>query len=486
MSGSSTVTIPGTNGTPITVSYGTGDVLHLAAQIGALLSTLQGSGNLQVTNGTMPSLPPAPAPTTPGAQNELIFNGNADNATVPSGYSYAIDLANAPSTLSAANTALITSTVAGTINITGQSTVAVENGNNLVNANGNYLISTAPGNDTISASGTGTIATDIGANVIFATGVNSISSIGQDTVVAGLGLTTVNSAGSMSLVMGNAGAGDLLTVSLSGAQSTVSTWDSDATVTVAGGQDMVVGAQALSNLIVTGSSDTLVGGSGAETINALSNPLLFGGTGPVSFVGGAGASTIMGASGGIEQVTVGAGGVMLSAGAGNSSTVTSGAGATTIFGGANSIVNFVGNQNGAVLVGASGNETLNAAGSTTTNLFSGGVGGNVSMQGGSGNDGFLAGSGSDTMAGGAGSNSFAFFSAATSGAHDYITDFSPSDSLFLLGYAPGQSASSLLSAATEDSTGVTLTLSDETKITFTNLNSASSLNGEIMYVPKVG
>jgi Ca2+-binding RTX toxin-like protein len=264
----------------------------------------------------------------------------------------------------------------------------------------------------------------------------------------------------------------------------VSTFDSDATVTVAGSQDLVVGAQALSNLIVTGSSDTVVGGSGAETINALSNTLLFGGTGPISFAGGVGASTIIGASGGTEQVTNGAGGVLFSAGAGNSSTVTSGAGFATIFGGANSVVNFVGSLNGAVLVGADGNETLNAAGSSTTNLFSGGVGGNVSMVGGSGNDGFLIGSGSDTMGGGAGSNSFAFFSAATGGAHDYITDFSPSDSLFLLGYTPAQSASSLLSAATVDSSGVTLTLSDSTKITFTNLTNTSSLNGDILYVPK--
>ncbi len=43
------VTIPGgpTTGTPnITLSLGTGDVLHLAQQIGALLATVQGAGNL--------------------------------------------------------------------------------------------------------------------------------------------------------------------------------------------------------------------------------------------------------------------------------------------------------------------------------------------------------------------------------------------------------------------------------------------------------
>jgi hypothetical protein len=74
-----------------------------------------------------------------------------------------------------------------------------------------------------------------------------------------------------------------------------------------------------------------------------------------------------------------------------------------------------------------------------------------------------------------------FFASGTDGAHDTITDFTSGDSLYLLGYASSQSASSLQNAATVSPAGVTLTLSDQTTITFTDLSSVSSLNGHILY-----
>ncbi len=102
------------------------------------------------------------------------------------------------------------------------------------------------------------------------------------------------------------------------------------------------------------------------------------------------------------------------------------------------------------------------------------------MVGGSGADTFLAGAGADTMVGGAGSNVFAFFAAATNGNQNYITDFNANDSLYLIGYATTQSAAALLTNATTTN-GVTLTLSDSTKVTFTNLSSTTALNGHILY-----
>ena len=68
MSGSSSVTVPGTTpGTPVTVALGTGDVLHLAQQISALLSSVQGAGTLLVTEDAAPgrSQPPPPCPARP-------------------------------------------------------------------------------------------------------------------------------------------------------------------------------------------------------------------------------------------------------------------------------------------------------------------------------------------------------------------------------------------------------------------------------------
>jgi Ca2+-binding RTX toxin-like protein len=484
MSGSSSVTLPGSGGLPVTIAMGTGDVQQLAAQIGALLSTIQGAGNLVVTDGTVDSVPVSPI-VVPPTVNELVLSGSGPaSATIPSGYPYVIDQSSGPSTITGANLALITGTVGGTYNVTGQSTVVVMGGNNLVTANGQYLISTSVGNNTISASGTGTIADDAGANVIFASGAsNLVSSIGTDTVVAGVGITTVNASGSLTEIFGSSDGNALLFASVSGSQATVAAFNSDSSINVAGDQDVVFGSAALSNIFVSGTNATLVGGSGAETVSTSSNTVMFGGTGSISFVGGAGTATIVGASGGTEQVSVGAGGALFSAGANNASTITSGAGTTTIFGGSNSVVNFVGSQSGAMFVGSGGNETLNAAGSSTTNTFSAGSGGNVSIVGGSGDDTFFAGSGADTFAGGAGSNIFAFFAGATGG-HDVITDFQSSDDLYLIGYASTQSASSLQNAATVNSSGVTLTLSDSTTITFSNLNNASALNGEILYAPK--
>jgi Ca2+-binding RTX toxin-like protein len=105
----------------------------------------------------------------------------------------------------------------------------------------------------------------------------------------------------------------------------------------------------------------------------------------------------------------------------------------------------------------------------------------VVMIGGSGADTMIGGSGGDTMTGGGGANVFAFFASATDGAQVFITDFNASDSVDLGGYDPAQSAISIQDAATVSSAGVTLTLSDQTTITFAGLTSASALNGHILY-----
>jgi hypothetical protein len=84
------------------------------------------------------------------------------------------------------------------------------------------------------------------------------------------------------------------------------------------------------------------------------------------------------------------------------------------------------------------------------------------------------------LSGHAGQNIFAFFSGSTGG-HDYITDFNANDSLYLVGYASTGSAVALQNAATVDPNGVTLTLSDSTQVTFSNLTDPNQLNGHILY-----
>jgi hypothetical protein len=89
-----------------------------------------------------------------------------------------------------------------------------------------------------------------------------------------------------------------------------------------------------------------------------------------------------------------------------------------------------------------------------------------------------AGAGSDTLNGGGGTNLFLFVAGQTSGATDYITD-SPAnianDRFSFNNYGTA--------ALTEAVTGgaVTLTLSDNTKVVFTNLISTSELDGHLNF-----
>ena len=149
-------------------------------------------------------------------------------------------------------------------------------------------------------------------------------------------------------------------------------------------------------------------------------------------------------------------------------------------------VNLVGSAGTNFLVAGAGNETLNASGATGANWMSMGnsAGANATrMIGGSGADTLIAGAalGSATMTGGAGADAFVFFKQAAGGANDLITDFSAQDSVYILGYDAGGSASQLQAAATVSSAGVVLTLNDGTKLTFSNLTSVDALNGKILY-----
>ena len=83
------------------------------------------------------------------------------------------------------------------------------------------------------------------------------------------------------------------------------------------------------------------------------------------------------------------------------------------------------------------------------------------------------------MTGSGGNDIFAFFAASTSGKSYVVTDFNASDSVYLVGYSQDRSTTLLQNSAVVDATGVTFTLSDQTKITFSNLTSVTPLNGHI-------
>jgi Ca2+-binding RTX toxin-like protein len=130
-----------------------------------------------------------------------------------------------------------------------------------------------------------------------------------------------------------------------------------------------------------------------------------------------------------------------------------------------------------------GNETLNAAAANGNILGFGNssASANERLILGSGNDTLVAGAGANTITGGSGADVFWFVAKNTAGATDFITDFNSSDSVNFWGYSKAVTAESLIAAASTGPSGVTLTLSDNTKVVFTNLTSNSSLTGHLTY-----
>ena len=438
------VTVPGSAESIVTLTNDSGDVLKLGEQIGALLSSIQIGDNLSVTPNTVSGALP-PAPTDSSISELLLSHGSDTNVTIPDGWNYVVDDTGVPTTLTGANVSIVTGTVGSAVNVSGNSTVAGLGGNNTVSASGTYVLSFGPGDNAIFASGAGTVA----------------SGVGTSTVVA----TSAPSSGN--LILSN-GTGDLI-VSSTG----------DNTVQASGSNTGILGGSGSLVITISGSNDTISSGAAATSITASTNAIVFGGTGPLTFVGGEGTPTIVGGTNGTEQITSGNGGVVFSVGQSNAGTVIGGAGTATLFGGADSALTYNASAAGGIFVAGAGNETLNAAGSSTSNFFSGGsdTGSNVRMIGGSGSDTMIGGAGSSTMTGGQGADAFAFFADAPHAHNATITDFAASDSLFLANYDTtkatfGHNANGAL----------TLTLSDATQITFSNLTDSASLNGHLLNV----
>ena len=134
-----------------------------------------------------------------------------------------------------------------------------------------------------------------------------------------------------------------------------------------------------------------------------------------------------------------------------------------------------------------GNETLDASGSASNMTIIGaasstnGSGFNESLVGGSGADSFYAGTGSDTMVGHSQNNVFSFAKSviANLAPQDFISGFQGNNSVFLSGYGSGAAATALQNA-TSAGGNTTLTLADNTKITFMGVSSASQLSGHVV------
>ena len=323
-------------------------------------------------------------------------------------------------------------------------------GSNLNNA-GNWNILTGDGNDVIdTGAGSNTVVAGAGDNTItLGTGVNYVHSDGQDTITATAGTQniTLNGASSVvqvganSLVVDNSADGEQITV---GGGSTVigGSNGNDPTVqhtsiNLAGSTGTVIGGQL--NTISAAYGDFEVSNTNAANVDV---------SGSLTFIRGTGVTTIT-------------------------------AGQTTIFGanGLDAVVNstagtslFVANEGNETLDGASSAFGIHAFGTTTGT-------GNQLFIGGSASDTLVGGVGNATLQGGSGAANVFGFRDGIAGADYTISDFGSAagNSVLLVNYGyTDADLQKVLDSASHKDGNTTVTLSDQSQITFVGVDSLNT------------
>jgi Ca2+-binding RTX toxin-like protein len=503
MSGSS-VTVPsGNNGTHTTQTFNNQFNLALAQSISDALAAALHVNDLLVTPITVSggTIPPASTDFT----NELYIAPSVTGGiTVPSGYQFVVDDSAGPDTIFGSPGLSIIAT-GGDHTIVDPAVISLGDTSsgsiNVVTVSGaGDNVAVGNGSNTITGTGSGTMSGGTGTNLFIESigGTYFVNSQGlRDTVQGGDGGTTVNSSGLGAVILGGGGK---LTASVSGNASSVFGGDSALNVTVSGGRvltappedgfplgggdtvqagngaatvtltsnafhatviDSIAGMSVLDN----GTGDTIDAGTSLTSVTAPGGSFVQGGSGPLNFVGGAGPSTILGGSG--------------------NSTVFGGTAGTTLFGGAGGSFTYVNTTSGGLFYQAgSGSETLDASLSKGSSILLAGrdPSGQSVVIGGTGNDAIIGGTGPETLLGGGGANFFDFYaSLGGPSVNAVIGDFSAIDNVILVGYAPGE-ADSAIAGATTSGSSTTITLSDNTKITFTGVTSSAALTGHIQQV----
>lgn len=301
---------------------------------------------------------------------------------------------------------------------------------------------------------------DNGESVLSGTGgLTFLAPAGSGTVVAGGGTNSiVITPGSTGPWLISTGSGDDI-INASGIGND--------TIQPGGGHNQVL-LGAGNDFVVLSGFDTVSAGAGSTTIDAshAHSADVQGGTGKLLFIGGEGAATVFGGAGSLT-VTGGEGKLEAHGGAAGNNVLRAGEGSATLFGGGNGDRLYADGEH-QVLVAGAGNETLSAAGHDT--LYGGS--GNTRMIGRGDDNSFIAGTGAATITGGHGKDAFVFID-GSAGGHDLITNFHAGDLVSLQGYGTG-AVQAALKTETVGPNGVTITLSDNTSITFAGLTTLSA------------
>jgi Ca2+-binding RTX toxin-like protein/plastocyanin len=397
-----------------------------------------------------------------GGNDTLAGASGATAATTSGSGAVFFSLAGDASVLdSGANSTLVGGSFQSTFQLTSSATGTVVFG-----GTGSATIADGGSNDTIAGAAGATSVTTSGSNAVFfgeAGAASVLDSGANSTLVGGSGASTfqLTASSTDAVVFGGSSSA---TIADAGSNNTIAGASGATSVTLAGSHAVFFGQAGNVSLLDAGSGDTIVAGSGSTAVtSAGAGAVVFGGSGSLTFVGGTSGATIAGGSGDVS--------------------VTGGSGGTTLFGGSGGAIRYTGDAGELLYAAGSGNETLDALGSSTGNQMFGGLdpSGHDLIIGGSGNDTLVAGSGSDTLIGGAASHDLFVFFSSNGGiaANDVVANFSANDTVLLSGYGVAAAADAL-SGATSGGGSTTITLSDNTRITFSDLSSVSSLAGHMV------
>jgi Ca2+-binding RTX toxin-like protein len=289
---------------------------------------------------------------------------------------------------------------------------------------------------------------------------------GSGSIIGGGGKDMVSimptDNGSWLVALGN---GNDTIRALGGGNDTISTGSGHSMLQLGSGSDF----------ITTTGSDTVLAGAGSETIDAVgANDLVYGNASKLFFVAG-GAATIFGGTGS-DTVFGSTGKDYFQGGTAGNNFLQAGSGPATLFGGGDGDQLYAGGDKAQQLHAAGGNETLSGVFASGNDTFYGGKGSDQ-IFGGSGNNTFVAGTGSATVTASPGSQNLFEFLKTVGGGSELVTGLTdPSQvNIDLSGYGKNEVKYALAHQTTTDGS-VTITLSDNTTVTFQNVASLSASN----------
>jgi Ca2+-binding RTX toxin-like protein len=276
-------------------------------------------------------------------------------------------------------------------------------------------------------------------------------------------------------VVASGGGSDIITALTGGGDHVfVTDGDNNRVIALSGDDSIYVGPGDCNNvvlgsgndLVVTQGQASVVAGSGHDTVQVVSGTAAVqGGSGTLLFANGSGASTVFGGTGS-DTITGGDGGGVYHGGTAGDNLLMGGLNATTLFGGGSGDTLIGLGCGNNLLQAGSGSETLIGAGSGSETLIGGS--GADSIAGGFGQNTLVAGSGGGTLTGGMAGNLYEF--TGQSQGNFVVTDFMQGVDKIALSGSDCDGVSDVLNSQQSSGGSVTVTLNDETKVTFTGVS----------------